>query len=172
MPKNILELLWPFGLLPIEILSCNLLETNIPKRDSIEFTMLTFMDGNIRTSTDAAIRRDGLWLSSRLPIIISLAASQELNGSLHLTLSQIPPHSCSVWIKAENTLSLMEKKRLFNVTTIKVLCLGLVAMKYQSFLNQIFAMTIPVTQTEIVSSCQQPKVRSILQWMEGWSASN
>jgi hypothetical protein len=126
-PQNNLELLRPLGLLPIRRWSSNLLEANILKLNYRKFTMLLLMGGAIRISIDAVIRRDGHWLSLRQPRASSLVASQQLNGNPHsqLCLSPHPTRSCSVWMRAANTLSRAETKRLLDVTEITVQGLGL-----------------------------------------------
>ena len=130
-PQHILAILRPLEHPPIEIWSSNSLEINILKLDSRGFMMLPLMDGEQRISIDNAIRRDGLWLSLKQLRILSLAASQQLNGIPQITLwsiSPAPTRSCSVWMRAANTLSPAETEMLLDVTGITVRGLALVGM--------------------------------------------
>ena len=127
-PQHILAILRPLEHPPIEIWSSNSLEINILKLDSRGFMMLPLMDGEQRISIDNAIRRDGLWLSLKQLRISSLAASQQLIGNRyphsHLSISPACTRFCSVWMRAANTLSPAEMKRLLDVGVVTVQGLG------------------------------------------------
>ena len=158
-PQLILELQRPFGLPPIGRWSSNSSETTILKLDSRGFTMLTLTDGMRRTSIENRIRRDGRWLSLRLPRIYSLEASQQLNGSPRqeskLSISPAPTRFCSVWMRAANTLSGGETELPYIVTVIGVHALD--HMSYTFIVIPIIAPAVTVKQIVIVSTCHQLK---------------
>ena len=173
-PQLILELQRPFGLPPIGRWSSNSSETNILKLNSREFTMLTLTDGMQRISIESPIRRDGRWLSLRLPRIYSLEASQQLNGNPRqdskLSISPAPTLSCSVWMRASNTLSGGETEPLYIVTVSGVHALD--HMSYTFIVIPIIALAVTVKQIVIVSTCHQLKWVMNLQSMVGTRTSN
>ena len=126
IPRHLLEILGPLGLPPTAWWSPNSSGTNFLVLGSTGFLMQPLMGGSAQISIDAVTRGDGRWLLLRLPRISYLVASQQLNGNPHpqVSISPAPTRSCSVWMRAANTLSRGEAKMLLYVTVMAVLCLG------------------------------------------------
>jgi hypothetical protein len=165
-----------FGRPPIRRCSLNSLEISFLVQDFREFMMLILMDGRKRISIDAVIRRDGRWLSFKPPRISYLVGSQQRNGNPQthngVSISPAPTRSCSVWMRAANTLSPAEMNRLFSVSVGDVRCLGQMVWSYRSGMIPIITLTVGVIQIVLVSCCQLLKGVSILQWMEVRNTSN
>jgi hypothetical protein len=173
--KNISVTLRLFGTPPIGRWSWNLLGTNILKLGSRGYMMRTLMAGRKRTSMNTVTRRVGLCLSSRQRMTSSSAASQQLNGKPRPkdgSISPAPTRSCSVWMRAANTLSPAETQSLLHVGAICVLYLGLLVNgTLGSILIPIITLKVGVLQICLVTTCLQLKKRAvkrtILPLMEG-----
>jgi hypothetical protein len=122
--NNILEIRRPFWLQSIGWWLWILLGTNILKLHSRGSMMLALMAGREVTFIGVAISKTGLWQSSRQLKTSSLAASLQQTGRPQLSSSPTPTRSCSVSMRAANTLLFKERLRQSDATRVTVHCLA------------------------------------------------